>query len=309
MVKNQQWVIDGNYFIFDKDGKMENKGLVQFNSDIYYATNDGYLLKKQFKIIDGKDNYFDEEGKKMEVSTPSWVENININSLGDLKTGWYYLDKNGQRIKNQWVDDYYLNEEGLMLVDTWVGTGDNRVYVGADGKKQTTYKEVVNTLKDIFGNPYSSNNKNNSYNTWQIKYYVDEYNDYTNEKYITADFNGTMSNSIVANQNSDFKFLIGTDYVDLKIWEYGSYPVTNNGKSYNISIKDSVGENHYFTGYMSNDRIEFDDIGSNYVINCLKGTQNFKILIEEDTSYNSYLRPTKYLVEVRPDNFYSLYWN
>ena len=205
MVKNQQWVIDGNYFIFDKDGKMENKGLVQFNSDIYYATNDGYLLKKQFKIIDGKDNYFDEEGKKMEVSTPSWVENININSLGDLKTGWYYLDKNGQRIKNQWVDDYYLNEEGLMLVDTWVGTGDNRVYVGADGKKQTTYKEVVNTLKDIFGNPYSSNNKNNSYNTWQIKYYVDEYNDYTNEKYITADFNGTMSNSIVANQNSDFK--------------------------------------------------------------------------------------------------------
>ena len=34
-----------------------------------------------------------------------------------------------------------------------------------------------------------------------------------------------------------------------------------------------------------------------------------KILIEEDTSYNSYLRPTKYLVEVRPDNFYSLYWN
>lgn len=60
---------------------------------------------------------------------------------------------------------------------------------------------------------------------------------------------------------------------------------------------------------MSNDRIEFDDIGSNYVINCLKGTQNFKILIEEDTSYNSYLRPTKYLVEVRPDNFYSLYWN
>lgn len=316
MVKNQIWTIGGNYFIFDENGKMANSGLIDFDSDKYYATKDGYLLKKQFKIIEGIDYYFNDEGKKLNISTPSWVENININGLGDLKTGWYYLDEKGQRIKNQWIDNYYLNEEGLMLVDTWIGSGDSSVYVGADGKKQTTYKEVINTLKDIFGtsNTNSNNNSSNnnsSYGIWQIKYYVDEYGDYTNDRYISANLEGQMSNSVSNNIKSDFVFLIGDNYVDLKIYEYGTMEVTNLSRlrSYYVSIKDANGNINNFRGNMYNDRIEFDSECSEYIINNLKGNQSFKLLIEEDTSYNEYLKPTKYVVEVRPDNFASLYWN
>ena len=43
---------------------------------------------------------------------------------------WYYLDDNGNYLKNQWVGNYYLGADGVMMTNSWTPDG---YYVGADG--------------------------------------------------------------------------------------------------------------------------------------------------------------------------------
>ena len=43
---------------------------------------------------------------------------------------WYYLDDNGNYLKNQWVGNYYLGSDGVMMTNSWTPDG---YYVGADG--------------------------------------------------------------------------------------------------------------------------------------------------------------------------------
>ncbi len=43
---------------------------------------------------------------------------------------WYYLDDNGNYLKNQWVGNYYLGADGVMMTNSWTPDG---YYVGTDG--------------------------------------------------------------------------------------------------------------------------------------------------------------------------------
>ena len=43
---------------------------------------------------------------------------------------WYYLDDNGNYLKNQWAGNYYLGADGVMMTNSWTPDG---YYVGADG--------------------------------------------------------------------------------------------------------------------------------------------------------------------------------
>lgn len=300
MIKDQIKDIGGNLYLFDENGMLVTSGLTEYKDNEYYATKDGYLLKNQFKIIDNKDYYFQADGRYT-VASPSWVNNINTNGLGDLQSGYYYLDEKGQRVKNTWQEGYYLNDTGLMATDTWIGSGENKVYVGTDGKKQTDYKEVVNLVKDILGNNVS-NNKSNVTGTWQLTNYVDSFNDYTEEKYIAGFLSGTYTNSISKNNDCDFKFLIGKDYVDLMIWQYGNYQVKNQNLNFDITAKENNGNIVNFTARLKDDsdRLYFDEIGSAYVINCLKNGMSIKLLLESEYS-------NSYILEVPADNFATLY--
>ncbi len=49
-----------------------------------------------------------------------------MNSNGN----WYYLDDNGNYLKSQWVGNYYLGADGVMMTNSWTPDG---YYVGADG--------------------------------------------------------------------------------------------------------------------------------------------------------------------------------
>lgn len=303
MAKSSLWVINNNLFIFDSDGKYEKSGLTKFNGDTYYATKDGYLIKNQFKIIDGIDYYFDENGKRLTISTPSWVNNINTNGLGDLQTGYYYLDKNGQRVKNVWQGEYYLEDDGLMATNKWIGSGESKVYVGTDGKKETDYKEVVKLAKDILGISDSRDNKA-IVGMWELDYYVDKFGDNTSEKYISGFFDGKFSNNIFKNQECKFKFLIGKDYIDMMMFEYGTKQFENQVATLDVNIKNQYGVVLDCKGYFDMDRMQFDDEGTEFLFNALKYPGMIKILINsEDININ------KYLVEIQSDNFTSVYTN
>ena len=301
MVKASLWTINNNLFIFDNDGKYVNNGLTKFNNDTYYATKDGYLLRNQFKIIDGSDYYFDENGKQKIISTPSWVNNVNNNGLGDLQSGYYYLDEKGQRVKNTWVDKYYLQDTGLMATNKWIGTGESRVYVGADGKKETDYKEVVKLVKDILGTSNNTANKDIK-ETWKLDYYVDKFGDDTSEKYISGIFDGKFNNNIFKNQDCEFKFLIGKDYIDMMMFEYGTKQFENQIATLDVNIKNQYGLVLDCKGYFDMDRMSFDSAGTEFLLNALKNPGNIKILVDSDD-----VNINKYLVEIQSDNFATIY--
>lgn len=311
MVKNSIWEIDNQLYAFDENGRLKMDGLIEFNDKQFFASKEGCLLQKQLKTIGNKVYYFGDNGSRIDVATKSWVENINLNGSSDFKTGWYVLDVDNSIVKSSWYDGYYLEDDGLMAIDKWIGDGEDRVYVGTDGKRQTDYKEVKKFLSDILGN--SSKNENDSVNelaVWQLKYYVDDFGEYTDEKYLRGDFTGQFSNSVTTNSKCDFVFLV-ENQVYIVLYEYGNINVKNYGNietMYNITLKTSSGSQVTFVGTMSDDRIKIDTYGSKYIINSLKNGETFKLLIEENTSYNSYLTPSKYLVEVKASNFNYLYW-
>ena len=43
---------------------------------------------------------------------------------------WHYIDDNGNYLRNQWVGNYYLGSDGVMMTNSWTPDG---YYVGADG--------------------------------------------------------------------------------------------------------------------------------------------------------------------------------
>lgn len=124
MIKNQIKEINGNLYLFDKNGNLETNCIKEFDGSNYYADKNGVLLRESIIDIDGKEMYFNDEGKL--IKKTGWVEN----KMGMLPAGSYYLDENGQRVKDKWIDEYYLNSDGKMVVNQWVGD----YYVGSDGR-------------------------------------------------------------------------------------------------------------------------------------------------------------------------------
>ncbi len=48
----------------------------------------------------------------------------------NVSGNWYYRDDFGNNVTNQWIGNYYLGSDGVMLTNTWTPDG---YYVGADG--------------------------------------------------------------------------------------------------------------------------------------------------------------------------------
>ena len=82
---------------------------------------------------------------------------------------------------------------------------------------------------------------------WEIEYYVDEFGDPTNKGYIINKLyiKGYFSNSATTNADLNVRFLIGEDYVSIKLYEYaGNHPIKGNADIYNIYMKYN-GKNLY----------------------------------------------------------------
>ena len=99
MISNQIKEIDGNLYLLGNDGILKINGLYEFNNEKYYASNDGKLLKEAIKIIDDKDMYFNREGKYENKTGRIEVKD------GDYSAGTYYLDNNGQVLKDTTTPD------------------------------------------------------------------------------------------------------------------------------------------------------------------------------------------------------------
>lgn len=149
---------------------------------------------------------------------------------------------------------------------------------------------------------------------WSVGYYVDDFQQPTDDWYITneSSFEGTFSNS--ATTNSRLLVQVAADEfegearVAFFLYEYGRNQVKNNSSNYvdeyDVTMRDAGGNDVKMSGtvYCGGDRLFIDDQYVNTVLEAMKGegTLSFHIV---DTQFTT----TSYLFSFETDNFGSVY--
>lgn len=141
---------------------------------------------------------------------------------------------------------------------------------------------------------------------WEIDFYVDEFNNDTNQAYIKNSevFVGVFSNSATTNSKLYARILIDEEDVAIRLWEYGSHEVKAYSTTYyDITLLDESGNKYYTTGtmYKNGDRIYLNDWK---LVELLQNNNNVEIYIKEDSDYGV---NSTYLVKITKGNFNTIY--
>ena len=142
---------------------------------------------------------------------------------------------------------------------------------------------------------------------WKVKYYVDDFGDFTDNGYITANIVGRFSNSATTNSELGVRFIIDDD-VAIKLYEYNrNHSVSGkiSIKTYQIHIKHNGKRLPSFTASNYSDRLVVDKKGSKEIITFLKMGGSFTFKIIEDTNYSS----SDYLFKIENATGFKFAWN
>ena len=149
---------------------------------------------------------------------------------------------------------------------------------------------------------------------WAVEYYVDDFDQPTDQWYITTDdyFEGNFSNS--ATTKSELNVLMAVDNEEDKtriaifLYEYGRNLVKNSSTEYvdkyDVTMRTADGTDHSMTGtiYCGADRVFIDDEYVDEVLDAMKGegTVSFHLVDSERTT-------STYLFSIETSNFGSVY--
>ena len=146
-------------------------------------------------------------------------------------------------------------------------------------------------------------------NLWSVNYYVDNFNQPTEDRFITTQklFAGTFNNSVATNGALGARLVVDPDYITITLHSYQDInPDKNVGfdKTFNITMRTSDGTDHNLSGifYSQNDRIFVDDVYRDEVLAALMEEGNITFYLE-----NADNRIENYLFTIIPDNFKTLY--
>lgn len=145
---------------------------------------------------------------------------------------------------------------------------------------------------------------------WILKYYVDEFNQPTNEWYVTSKylFTGVFSNSATTNSLLYANIMVDADGTSIVLYEYGKNRVKDYSETtYNILVRDSNGNDYEFRGvmYSGSDRIRL----SNGFVNDLESGKFIELLKSGDLQiviYDKKYAMSKYSFTVESSNFSEL---
>ena len=146
---------------------------------------------------------------------------------------------------------------------------------------------------------------------WSVGYFVDEFNNPTNHKYIRCDtVQGTFSNSATTNSRLHAYILVNKQYVnmdwlevEIKLYEYGSQVVKGiySSEKYDMTVLDTKNVKHYLTGtiHKGDDRINVEEVDEMISILKQRGTINIHM---KSSKYSI----STYLFSIETSNFYDL---
>ncbi|EIM62077.1 hypothetical protein [Desulfobacter postgatei] len=104
----------------------------------------------------------------------------------------------------------------------------------------------------------------NNTGMWGIRYFVDDFGEKTDEKYISNEYliNGSFSNSATQNSKLTVRFVITREDISILLYEYaGDNPVKAigyNRDKYYVHIKDSNNEKLSMNAELKQDRLSFN---------------------------------------------------
>lgn len=165
----------------------------------------------------------------------------------------------------------------------------------ADGSTVAAVAEVDDTTAAVETEPSTPE-------TWSKNFYVDDFDEPTDEWYISRSFAGTFSNSATSDSRLTGYIFIDAEDICIFLYEYNSHQVKNvysRSKDYSISVRLSDGTTKEFSGsiYSEGDRIVVDESDTAELKNLLINGGEMKFYVyEEENSV------TNYLFEVSSDN-------
>lgn len=138
-LKNQGYKIDGYWYYFDANGKVQKNWWRTKGADKFYYNADGRLVVNQGYQVGGKWYYFGVSGAMQK----NWWRTkgadrfyydgngqLMVNVGSKISGAWYYFGSSGAMYKNQFRDKgsdrFYYDENGHLVV--------NKGYKAADGK-------------------------------------------------------------------------------------------------------------------------------------------------------------------------------
>lgn len=125
------WITEGNARYYYREGQ-KCLGLQKIGKDKYYFhLKTGRMLRSKWKRISNNDYFFKSDGR---MAKKQWISNK------------YYVNSKGIRVRNCWVKDRFVGEDGRWIKNFkggWQKIGGNWYYYTAKGIKKTgwiTYK-------------------------------------------------------------------------------------------------------------------------------------------------------------------------
>lgn len=146
---------------------------------------------------------------------------------------------------------------------------------------------------------------------WQCSAYVDEFEQPTDEKFVTNidTIYGKFSNSATTDSSLAVQILADkTSGIGIVLWEYGRNQVKNAfsyADEYSITIRYADGSKESFTGVIyggGGDRIMVTGDSADILLNALRGDSDFSLYIADSSN-----AATNYLFTLSPSNFAELY--
>lgn len=148
-----------------------------------------------------------------------------------------------------------------------------------------------------------------SFGIWKTDYYIDDFNQPTDEWYITNSeyAMGTFSNSATTNSNLAVCVLYDcNNYITFFLYEYGKYQVKNvwDTDTYRVVMRTPDGTDHEMKGYIyeDGDRLVLDNSYVDDVISALTGDGEISFYMQSG-KYET----TKYLFTIPASNFATEY--
>lgn len=165
---------------------------------------------------------------------------------------------------------------------------------------ETNESTQVETSTDETNNQTQQNDESAESNvstvkeTWTKDFYVDDFNEPTDEWVVYSSFDGTFSNSATNDSRLSGQVLIDAQYVAFILYEYNRNQVKNiysDAEEYTIITRTNDAE-QTFKGYIysEGDRIIVDENNTESIKNLLKTGGEIKFYIyETDNSVTNYL--------------------
>lgn len=172
--------------------------------------------------------------------------------------------------------NYLFEKEKVKMIDEYLSKYDNELGREYLESERDSYQKSIETYENKVADKI-----------WAIKTYVNNYNEYTEQKYLTnEDISGIYTSPTADRKEAAIRFLVDSERkIAFKLYEQGDTVrgINISNDSYFITVKDSFGSEYTFNGTNWDDRVTLNSVDSQKLNSLMRVDQELKFHIERTT--------------------------